>query len=70
MMWVATMSVDDPDHRDLNTIYKEMLAAAAPYFDREVEEAELEIFKPLSEGSVRIGTPSVVEPPLAPGARK
>ncbi len=63
VMWVALMNVDDPDHRDLNTIYKDMLAAGAPYFDRATEEPEVNVFRPLPEGNVRFGTPTeVVEP--------
>ena len=66
-MWVATMAVDDPDHRDLNTVYKDMLAAGAQYFDREATEPEVEVFKPLPEGNVKIGTPTEVAPPKTPG---
>jgi hypothetical protein len=61
-MWAALMNVDDPDHRDLNTIFKDMLAAGAPYFDRAMEEPEVSVFKPLPEGNVQVGTPTVVEP--------
>jgi hypothetical protein len=67
VMWVATMAVDDPDHRDLNAVYKDMLAAGAPYFDREATEPEVEVFKPLPEGNVKIGTPTEVAPPKTPG---
>ena len=62
VMWVALMNVDDPDHRDLNTIYKDMLAAGAQYFDRVMEEPEVSVFRPLPEGNVQVGTPTVVEP--------
>jgi hypothetical protein len=62
VMWAALMNVDDPDHRDLNTIFKDMLAAGAPYFDRAMEEPEVSVFKPLPEGNVQVGTPTVVEP--------
>jgi len=31
--WKATMLVDDPTHRDLNSVAKDMLAAGAGYFD-------------------------------------
>ena len=30
MLWMTTMNVDDPDHRDLNEIYRKMLAVGAP----------------------------------------
>ena len=62
MLWKAVMCVDDPDHRDLNTIAAEMVAAGAPYFDKEVREPEAEIFRPLPDGRVNVGTPEVVEP--------
>ena len=59
------MIVDDPDHRDLNAIAAEMLAAGAPYFDKEIKEEEVDIYKPLPEGRVNVGAPEVVEPPPA-----
>lgn len=62
VMWTALMNVDDPDNRDLNTIFKDILAAGAPYFDRKVDDPEVEVFKPLAEGNVKVGTPTVVEP--------
>ena len=62
VMWSAMMNVDDPDNRDLNLIFKDMLAAGARYFDQAIEEPEVSVFKPLPEGTVKIGTPTVVEP--------
>ncbi len=62
-LWNTTMIVDDPDHRDLNTIAAEMLAAGAPYFDREIKEEEVDVYKPLPEGHVNVGTPQVVDGP-------
>ncbi len=62
VLWVTTMFVDDPDHRDLNAIVKQMLEAGAPYFDREIKDEEVEILKTLPEGHVKVGTPEVVEP--------
>jgi len=53
MRGLTLMNVDDPDHRDLNGIYKEMFAAGAPYFDRAVDEAEVDVYKPLPEGNAR-----------------
>lgn len=67
VMWVALMNVDDPDNRDLNAICRDMLAAGGPYFDRVVEGPEVDVFKPLAEGTVRVGTPTVIESPPAPG---
>ena len=61
-LWHTTMIVDDPDHRDLNTIAAEMLAAGAPYFDKEIKEEEVDVNKPLPEGRVNLGTPEVVDP--------
>jgi hypothetical protein len=66
-MWTTLMNVDDPDHRDLNGIYKEMFAAGAPYFDRAVEEAEVDVYKPLPEGNVKVGTPTEVGLTQPPG---
>ena len=56
------MVVDDPEHRDLNAIAEKMLAAGAPYFGRELKEEEVDVYKPLPEGRVNVGTPEVVEP--------
>jgi len=64
-LWNATMVVDDPEHRDLNTIAEKMLAAGAPYFGRELKEEEVDVYKPLPEGRVNVGTPEVVEPAAA-----
>ena len=69
VMWTALMNVDDPDHRDLNAIFKEMLAAGAPYFDRENKEPEVDVYKPLPEGNVNVGTPTEVVETAKP-ARK
>ena len=61
-LWVATMLVDDPDHRDLNLISKQMFEAGAPYFDKEIKGEEVDIMKPLPEGHVKVGPPEVVAP--------
>jgi hypothetical protein len=66
-LWVATMLVDDPDHRDLNVILKPMLEAGAPYFDKEIKGEEMDITKPIPTGHVNVGTPEVVEPPKSSG---
>jgi hypothetical protein len=58
-LWNATMVVDDPEHRDLNAVAAKMLAAGAPYFDKEIAE-EVDVYKPLPEGHVKVGTPEVV----------
>lgn len=62
-LWIASMSIDDPDHRDLNAFYKAMLAVGAPYFDRPTTEEEVDVFKPLRNGHVEMGDPVVIEPP-------
>ena len=61
-LWTTTMIVDDPDHRDLNAVAAEMLAAGAPYFDKEINEEEVDVNRPLPEGRVNLGTPEVVDP--------
>lgn len=60
-LWVAMMYVDDPAHRDLNVVFKQMLEAGTPYFDKEIKGQEVEILKKVPEGHVNVGTPEVVE---------
>lgn len=60
-VWNTTMVVDDPDHRDLNLIAAEMLAAGSAYFGREIKEEELDVYRPLPDGHVNVGTPTVVD---------
>ena len=62
VLWVTTMFVDNPENRDLNVVFKQMLEAGAPYFDQEIPGKEVEIWKPLPEGHVKVGTPEVVKP--------
>jgi hypothetical protein len=62
LLWMTTMFVDDPEHRDLNDISEKLLASGAPYFDRHIErEREVVINTPLPEGHVRVGSPEVVD---------
>jgi hypothetical protein len=61
-LWNTTMVADDPDHRDLNEIAQKMLEAGAPYFDKEIKEEEVDVYQPLPDGHVKVGTPEVVEP--------
>ena len=61
-LWRTTMVLDDPDHRDLNTVAGEMLAAGAPYFGRAINEPEMKVAKPPPDGRVNLGMPVVVEP--------
>lgn len=70
MVWQTTVVVDDPDRWNLNAVAGGMLAAGAPYFDREIAEREVEVRPPVSEGHVSVGAVEVVEPPApkpAPG---
>ena len=62
MLWKTIIVADDPDNRDLNAIAAEMLAAGAPLFDKETKDKEVDLYKPLPEGRVNVGTPEVVEP--------
>ncbi len=73
LLWMTSMHVDDPDHRDLNDIYKKLLAAGAPHFDRPVErDKEVVVDSRVPEGQVKVGTPTVVEDASAstPAAEK
>jgi hypothetical protein len=66
-LWRSTMTVDDPDHRDLNAVAGKMLEAAAPFFDRELDGPEVIVTRPLPEGRVKLGEPTVLkDPPPAP----
>ena len=60
-LWHTTMIVDDPDHRDLNSVAAEMFAAGAPYFDKEIKEEEVDV-NTTREGHVNVGMPEVVNP--------
>ena len=62
MLWKTIIVVDDPDHRDLNAIAAQMLAAGAPYFDKEIKDPEVDLYKPVPDGHVNVGTPEVVTP--------
>lgn len=64
LLWMTSMAVNDPDHRDLNEIYKKMLAAGAPHFDKTIDrEHEVRV---IPEGHVKVGTPEVVKDPQNP----
>jgi hypothetical protein len=60
-LWRSTMTVDDPDHRDLNAVAAKMLEAGAPFFDRELREPEVTVSQPLPEGHVKLGEAQVIE---------
>lgn len=66
-LWNTTITLDDPDHRDLNGVAAEMLRHGSQYFGKQIDEPEIDIYAPLPEGHVNVGTPEVVEPPAAKG---
>ena len=62
LLWMTTIFVDDPDHRDLNQISEKMLAQGAAYFDRDIgREDEVIFHTDLPEGRVHLGSPEVVK---------
>ncbi len=64
MLWMTTMNVDDPDHRDLNEIYQQLLAAGAPHFDQPIDhDHEVIIRDEVPEGHVKVGPLEVVKDP-------
>jgi hypothetical protein len=50
-LWKTTMVVDDPDQRDLNQLYPEMLAAGVRFFDQPMKVEEVIVTK---EGTVKL----------------
>ncbi len=64
LLWMTTMFVDDPDHRDLNQIAGKMLEQGAPYFDRHIgREQEVIINTAAPAGHVNVGPVEVVKDP-------
>jgi len=64
LVWVTTMTADDPDHRDLDILYPQMLAMGAPYFDHHIDrEKAVDRFTPPPTGHVKVGAPEVVPEP-------
>lgn len=59
--WTTTVLVDDPDHRDLNQIYDQMISASAEFFNRQLKHEEVEISTKVREGRVEVGIPKVVD---------
>ena len=59
--WKTTMVVDDPAHRDLNGVAREMLVAGAGYFDRQIKEEEVKINSGVPQGKVTIAPFKVLE---------
>jgi hypothetical protein len=67
LLWMTTMNVDDPDHRDLNEIYQKMLAAGAPHFDQPIDhDHELVVVDKVPEGHVKVGPVEVIKDPKLP----
>lgn len=66
-LWKTDMIVDDPANRDLNLFIKEMFAAGAPWFDREMEKEEVTVSTGIPEGQVIIGP--LTFPDDEPGAK-
>ncbi len=66
LLWMTTMFVDDPDHRDLNLVADKMLAQGAPYFDRHINREDVVIINTASpEAHVNVGSVEVVKDPHA-----
>jgi len=64
LLWATTMYVDDPQHRDLNTIAAKMLETGAPFFDQHIGvEHEVVINTAMPEGRVKVGSPEVLADP-------
>lgn len=60
-LWKTTMHVDDPEHRDLNVMMKEMFAAGGAFFGQLSNGKEAEIWKPLPDGNIIIGETKVLD---------
>lgn len=60
-LWKTTMLADDPDHRDLNDVTKEMLAAGAEYFDRIIKDGEVQVNSASPPGRVMLGPMKIIE---------
>jgi hypothetical protein len=64
LLWMTTMNVDDPDHRDLNEIYQKLLAAGAPHFDQPIDhDHEVIVVDRVPEGRVEVGPLQIVKDP-------
>ncbi len=65
-LWKTTIIIDDPDHRDLNEYVQKMLAAGSAYFDKEIDQEQVEVNTSVPDGHVQVGTPTVVKPDANP----
>lgn len=61
-LWKTTMVVDDPDLRDLNELYPQMLAAGVRYFDRAIKQEEVTVPASIPEGRVILGPLIILQP--------
>lgn len=61
LLWRTVIYVDNPEW-DLNAVAGKMLAAGATHFDRPMAQEEVVISSAVAEGTVNVGTPTVVEP--------
>ena len=62
LLWMTTIHVDDPEHRDLNEISEKMLAIGAPYFDHHLpREGEVVVNTALPDGHVNVGPVELVK---------
>ena len=60
-LWKTTMVIDDPDHRDLNQVTRQMLAAGADYFDRAIKDGEVRVNSATLPGRVILGPTRILE---------
>ncbi len=60
MLWKTVIVAGDPMNRDLNNIAAAMLAAGAPLFDKETNDREIDLYRPVPTGRVNVGAPEVV----------
>ena len=60
-LWMTTMVADDPAHRDLNQVTKQMLVAGAGYFDQQVKDGEVVINSAAPPGRVILAPLEILE---------
>ena len=66
-LWKTTMVVDEPEQRDLNELYPQMLAAGVRYFDRVIKQEEGTVPASVPAGRVILG-PLIILPPAEPAS--
>ncbi len=60
-LWKTLIYVDDPDHRDLGVVSRQMLAAGGSYFGQKIKKEEVTISTALPEGRVELGPTNIIE---------